>query len=225
LQILSRGARRLEAQIQEEEYRRICDALSNAPASMIVFDGDKRAVFVSDHYFRAYPKIAPRLIRGLSVYDTFDMMMREEGITREDSRYLDLRNFWHNLEGSIEFVLDNGTYYRLKAVKLPNHRGTVVTGQSISDTQRKHVKMEEKSSHLSNQLKMAMQDHEARLTLIRALPRELDGAVKHVRDNLNKLQVLLISTNNPTIERSFRELSESAETLKSLSEKLDKLAR
>ncbi|MCB1531269.1 MAG: hypothetical protein KDJ35_00210 [Alphaproteobacteria bacterium] len=129
---IEKGSRRLESMIQEEEYKRLSDALSIAPVSMIVFDADKRAVFVSDHYFRAYPRIAPRMIRGLRVYDAFEMMAHEEGIDQEDERYAKIRQFWHSLSGSIEFTLDNGTSYRLKAIALPSNRGTLVMGQNIS---------------------------------------------------------------------------------------------
>jgi hypothetical protein len=129
---IARGARRLDGLIQEEEYRRLSDALSVAPVSMIIFDADKRAVFVSDHYFRAYPKIAPRLIRGLRVYDAFEMMAKEEGLTSDDARYEEIRQFWHNLDGGVEFTLDDGITYKLKAIQLPSNRGTIIIGQNIT---------------------------------------------------------------------------------------------
>ncbi|NJS15570.1 MAG: hypothetical protein HC788_14455, partial [Sphingopyxis sp.] len=44
---ISRGAERLSSLIKEEEFRRFNDALSISPTSMIIFDADKRAVFVS----------------------------------------------------------------------------------------------------------------------------------------------------------------------------------
>ena len=126
------GAQRLSGLIREEEYRRLNDALSIAPISMIIFDADKRAVFVSDHYFRASSKIAPRLSRGLRVYDAFDMMIAEEAIGPDDPRYEKIRQFWYNLDGSVEFTLDDGTTYRMRAFQLPSGRGTVVTGQNMS---------------------------------------------------------------------------------------------
>ena len=135
---ISTGAMRLSGMIKEEEFRRLNDALSISPTSMIIFDADKRAVFVSDHYFRAYPKSAPRLIRGLRVYDAFDMMITEEGISTEDPRYEPIRHFWYNLAGSVEFTLDDGTTYRMKAFHLPSGRGTVVTGQNVSAYQFKN---------------------------------------------------------------------------------------
>lgn len=130
---IAKGIRRLEGLILEEEYRRLNDALSIVPVSMIIFDNEKRAVFVSDHYYRAYPKIAPRLIRGLRVYDAFEMMAQEEGLTSDDPRYERIRQFWLNLDGKIEFTLDDGVSYRLKAIKLPGNRGTIITGQNITN--------------------------------------------------------------------------------------------
>lgn len=141
------GSQRLSSLIREEEYRRLNDALSISPISMIIFDADKRAVFVSDHYFRAYSKIAPRLIRGLRVYDAFDMMIAEEGIGPDDPRYEKIRQFWYNLDGSVEFTLDDGTTYRMKAFKLPSDRGTVVTGQNISGYfQNRNIRPKNKDS-------------------------------------------------------------------------------
>lgn len=134
------GGRRLNSFLIEEEFRRFSDALSSAPTSVIVFDNEKRIVFVSEHYFRAYPKSAPRLIRGLNVYDAFEMMSQEESIDKKDPRYDDIRNFWYRLQGEIEFTLDNGVSYRLKASTLPNQRGTIVTAQNITD----RVKIKEK---------------------------------------------------------------------------------
>jgi len=146
------GGRRLSGLIMEEEYHRVCDALSAAPASMIIFDVDKRAVFISDHYFRAYPRIAPRLVRGLSVYDAFDMMAKEEGIGPEDPLYESLQRFWYNLNDSIEFQLKSGVSYRLKAVQLPGRRGVVLMGQNVSGYVDKHASLEDQAMRLREEL-------------------------------------------------------------------------
>lgn len=127
------GSMRIAQMINEEEHRRFIDALSCAPASVMVFDADKRIVFVSEHYFRAYPKSAPRLCRGLSVYDAFDMMSREEGLSQDNEIFKKVKAFWHNLNGQIEFTLDTGVSYRLTAVQLSNQRGTILTAVNISD--------------------------------------------------------------------------------------------
>lgn len=148
---IATGSRRLSGLILEEEYRRVCDALSSAPASMMIFDADKRTVFISDHYFRAYPKIASRLVRGLSVYDVFDMMAREEGLGPEDEVYEKTQRFWYNLEGSVEFQL-KGVFYRVKAVQLPNRRGTVVMAQNISGYESARNALEKHAEKLQAEL-------------------------------------------------------------------------
>lgn len=195
VQKISRGNRRLAGLVQEEEYRRICDALSSAPASMIVFDADKRAVFVSDHYFRAYPRIAHRLIRGLSVYDAYDMMMREEGISEDDQRFARLQKFWHNLEGSIEFTLDDGTSYRLKAVRLPNRRGIVVMGQNITGFFSRKIQIEEDYKSRLEEFSVLAQTIEKEQTLIfdeitKLLPQGIN-LPKEIKENIENLNLLL----------------------------------
>ena len=132
-QSLKRGTDRLSRLIVEEQVRRFSDALSSAPTSVMVFDQDKRIVFVSEHYYRAYPKSARLLKRGLSVFDAFDLMINEEQIFSDDPRYEPLKEFWFSLSGKVEFTLDNGGTYRLRATTLPHERGTIVTAQSITE--------------------------------------------------------------------------------------------
>ncbi|MEM7651441.1 MAG: hypothetical protein AAF204_05100, partial [Pseudomonadota bacterium] len=140
-QRLIEGTKRLAHVIIEEEYRRFSDALSCAPTSVIVFDQDKRIVFVSEHYYRAYPKSALRFKRGLSVFDAFDMMSKEEALLPTDARYELVKQFWYSLSGDVEFTLDTGVSYRLKATSLPNQRGTIVTAQNITEYVRQNKEL------------------------------------------------------------------------------------
>jgi len=196
LQKIITGNRRLKSLIQEEEYRRICDALSCAPASMMIFDADKRIVFASDHYYRAYPKIAPMLTRGLSVYDVFALMMEQEGIPKDDERYNRLQSFWHSLSGNIEFGLDNGVVYRLKAVKLPSMRGTVIMGQNISGYHERQNQLEEASENLQQTIKTVVSEFEEPLgTLTSEIkklkkPSESKDALKASEKALKELNAL-----------------------------------
>lgn len=147
------GHRRLSGLILEEEYRRVCDALANAPASMIIFDTDKRAVFISDHYFRAYPRIAARLVRGLTAYDAFEMMAEEEGLTAHDPLYEKLQDYWYNLKGSIEFTIRDITF-RLKTFDLPNRRGTLLMAQNITGYEKKINLLGKQAEKLQNEIKI-----------------------------------------------------------------------
>ncbi|MBL4804469.1 MAG: hypothetical protein JKY71_06345 [Alphaproteobacteria bacterium] len=127
------GGKRLGSMLIEEEFRQFSEALSNAPISIIVFDSDKRIVFVSEHYYRAYPKSAPRLIRGLSVYETFEMMREEERLLSNDPEELEeMKRFWYSLSGDIEFTLENRQTYHSRAVPLASGRGTIVTTHNIT---------------------------------------------------------------------------------------------
>lgn len=177
-QKIGQGNKRLNGLIQEEEYRRVCDALSSAPASMMIFDADKRAVFVSDHYYRAYPRIAPRLTRGLSVYEVFSIIAKEEGIAPEDPRYDKLENFWYGLEGSLEFSLDDGVTYRLKAVRLPGKRGTVVMGQNISDYHHRNRELADKTVQLQADLEKIKTREEGYKNFL----KELTGDLRRMDD-------------------------------------------
>ncbi len=130
---LKDGGKRLGSMLVEEEFRQFSEALSNAPISIIVFDQDKRIVFVSEHYYRAYPKSAPRLIRGLSVFEAFEMMSSEEELLSKDPEDLEtLKRFWYSLSGDVEFTLKNQQSYHIRAVPLSSGRGTIVTTHNIT---------------------------------------------------------------------------------------------
>lgn len=147
---IKKGSQRLRSLLLEEEYRRFSDALSCAPTSVLVFDNDKRLVFVSEHYFRSYPKSAPRLVRGLSVYDAFDMMSREEGVLPDHPLHATLREFWYGLNDDLEFTLDSGISYRLKAAPLPDQRGTIVTAQNVTEYVRQKEELKNAMAYIKN---------------------------------------------------------------------------
>ena len=140
-QRLLQGGDRLSRIIVEEEYRRFSDALSCAPTSVMVFDQDKRIVFISEHYYRAYPQSARLLKRGLSVFDAFEMMSKEEAIDPKDPLFEKLKQFWYSLSGDLEFTLDTGVSYRIKATTLPHERGTIVTAQNITEYVRQNKEL------------------------------------------------------------------------------------
>ena len=61
------------------------------------------------------------------------MMSAEEKMPQDDPPYDGIKQFWYKLSGDIEFSLNDGTHYRLKATTLPNSRGTIVTAQNITE--------------------------------------------------------------------------------------------
>ena len=144
------GGKRLTSILVEEEFRQFSEALSSSPVSIIVFDHEKRIVFVSEHYYRAYPKSAPRLVRGLSVYEAFEMMSDEEELLSKDPEDLEvLKRFWYSLSGDVEFTLKNHRTYHSRAVPLTGERGTIVTTQNITP----YIERAEKLEKVVNRLR------------------------------------------------------------------------
>ena len=202
-QALAEGSRRVNSLVQDVEFRRMCDALSCAPASMMIFDPDKRVIFISDHYYRAYPRIAPRLVRGLSVYDAFDLMAREEGLAPDDIRYERLQAFWHNMEGSIEFTLDNGTSYRMKAARLPSRGGTVVVGQNITDYHFRENMIVRQLDETKAQLAQIESDLQDNSHTMKALAQELRAHIRQGEENDSK-EISTLEDLINAIEESFQ---------------------
>lgn len=161
--------------IMQEEYRRFRAALTASPDALIVFDNERRIFFVSEHYKRAYPNIADRLVRGVPVAEAFELARQEEGITLDDPRYNLLKNFWENLSGQIEFMSDIGRYkgrtWRLKAAQLMDGQGTIVTTTDVTDIQRRKQEIEETSRQLAESLQ---KEQEAS-----ALQKQFIGMVSH----------------------------------------------
>lgn len=142
--------------IMQEEYLRFRAALAASPDALIVFDNEGRIFFVSEHYKRAYPNIANRLVRGVPVMEAFEMARIEEGVTTDDPRYNLLKNFWESLCGQIEFESDIGRYkgrtWRMKASPLMDGQGTIVTTTDITSIEMRKREIEEASRQLAESL-------------------------------------------------------------------------
>lgn len=217
---IRRGSRRLDGLILEEDYKRFSDALSNAPASLMVFDNDKRAVFISDHYFRTYPKIVGKLVRGLSAYDAYELMMREEGADPDDPKWRHVREFWYHLDGNMEFSIDGHHYYRVKASRLPGNRGTVVTGQNISDYIRQKRELEEKSIQLKKSLDKARETSGGQNELISLLKNEFKYPVKDIEKAIEFLKKVTESNTDPRTKQARHDLDQALRNLKETIEDL-----
>ncbi len=156
-QRLNTGGRRMQSFVLEQEYARINAALSSAPISLIVVDHEKRIVFISEHYFRAYPKSASSIARGMTIHDAFELIMKEELVDTESVLYTKLQRFWFNLNGVLEFSFDDGVSYRLEAVNLPGNQGTLVSSQNITSFVRKNNELQ-KALHRLAQNALAEQN-------------------------------------------------------------------
>lgn len=152
---LDRARAARTSRIMEEEYLRFREALKASPDAFIVFDDRDRIFFVSEHYKRAYPKIADRFVRGLHVMDAFELARVEQGVGDDDPRFPGMKAFWEKMDGQAEFrvrMAGENRYWRIRAAKLDNGMGTIVTTTDITDIVRQKREIEEKSRQLTEAL-------------------------------------------------------------------------
>lgn len=142
---VEKGFISLENRLQQEEYHRFKAALAGSPDAFIVFDQNNKIFFVSEHYQNAYPHSGPRMVRGLDVMDAFEMGAREEGVTKDDPRYAAMRDFWSRLDGEVEFKMDDGRIWHLKARKLADGQGTIVTTADVTRYKHQQRELEKKN--------------------------------------------------------------------------------
>lgn len=150
---LQRGTRRFENRAQDEEYQRFRASLSATPDAFMVLDESNRIFFVSHHYKRAYPLSAHKLVRGLDIKDAFDMLSHEQGLFPDDPRYPVLKHFWEKPEGAQEFETADGRVWRVKASKLDEGQGTIITTTDLTLYMKQKAELEQASSELKAALK------------------------------------------------------------------------
>ena len=148
LQKIERGRARLENRTQDEEYRRFKASLSASPDAIMVVDENRKIFFVTQHYKRAYPQSANKLVRGLDIAEAFAMLSQEQGVTPSDPRYNTLKSFWDRLEGMQEFDTADGRVWRVKASKLDEGQGTIITTTDITLYQKQRQELEKATDEL-----------------------------------------------------------------------------
>lgn len=153
LQKMERGRIRLDNRAQDEEYRRFRASLSASPDAIIVLDENRKIFFVSQHYKRAYPISANKLVRGLSIDDAFAMLSHEQGVFPSHPKYNELKNFWDRLEGVQEFDTADGRIWRMKASKLDGNQGTIITTTDLTSYMKQKRELEIAKLELEEALK------------------------------------------------------------------------
>ncbi len=210
---LTKGIRRVQARIQEDEYKVFQGFLSASADAFIVFDNSKRIFFVSDHYLNVYPKSADFFIRGMPVQKAFEAVAKEMGIRPDDPRYQVIKDFWIGQKGQHEFTLDNGRVLRMTAADLPENRGTIISTTDITqltlqkaelNQKRREIEevlaKEQEASNLQKQF-ISMVSHEFRtpLTIV-------DGNAQILQRRMDRLPAEEISRRLHTIRSAVSRL-------------------
>lgn len=210
---LKKGIMRLQARIQEDEFKSFQGFLSVSPDAFIIFDKNKRILFVSDHYHKLYRNSADALVRGTPVAQMFAAAAKETGVSEDDPRYAEAKQFWMTLKGQFEFRYNDRKVLRIVAVPMPNGQGTIVTTTDISlykqqeralaekqDALQLALKNEQEASSLQKQF-ISMVSHEFRnpLTIIDGnaqimqrridtlKPEEVQKRLKTIRSAVSRL--------------------------------------
>lgn len=196
-----KGQTRLRNHIQQEEYARFRAALAASPDAFIVFDGDNKLFFVSEHYKRSYAGAADILVRGLDVMDAFEALHLYSGVTRDDPRYQVMKNFWQRLEGQTEFTTNEGRTWRIKASRLPDGYGTIVTTTDITNYVRQQRELETKSLELAEALDKEKEANDLQKQFITMVSHEFRTPLSIIDGNAQILQRRSAEMDIETLKR------------------------
>ena len=185
---LKKGIMRLNARIQEDEYRTFRALLAVSPDAFIVFDKNKRLLFVSQHYHYTYSRNYHLFVRGTPVQTIFDAATQEIGLLPGDYRYEQAHHFWSTLTGKMEFELDNGKVIRNTATPLPNDEGTIVTTTDITLYKMQEKALAEKQAELTDALSKEQEASKLQKQFISMVSHEFRTPLSIVDGNAQLLQ-------------------------------------
>lgn len=218
LNSVEKGFVSLENRIQQEEYHRFKAALSASPNAFIVFDQNNKIFFVSEHYQNAYPLSGPRMLRGVDVMDAFEMAAAEEGVDIHDSRYIAMRSFWSQLDGEIEFPMNNGRIWQMKAKKLPGGQGTIVTTIDITRFRNQQTELERKTMELANALEKEQEASNIQKQFINMISHEFRTPLAIIDGNAQILQRRVDTLDGEQIKKRSKTIRSAVSRLVNMME-------
>lgn len=133
----------------EEVTRRAAAVLAASPDALIAITNDGKISFVSEHWKKAYPRNAHKLVPGTTIAETFEFLSEESGIPQDDPRYKEMKPWWANPVGQKEFRLNNDIWLRVLAKKMPDGSGVVVTTTNITDYKQQQALLAAQSEELA----------------------------------------------------------------------------
>ncbi len=215
---VEKGYTNLENRIQQEEYRRFKAALAASPDAFIVFDQNNKLFFVSEHYRNAYPQSGPKLVRGLDVMDAFKMCTEEEGVSPDSPRYQLMKQFWSTLEGQAEYRTDDGRFWYVKAKKLPDGQGSIVTTADITTYKKQQLELEEQSERLADTLDKEKEASSIQKQFINMVSHEFRTPLTIIDGNAQILQRRAATVTPEDVNRKTRTIRSAVSRLVNMME-------
>lgn len=189
--------------------------LSASPDTLIAIDSEGCISFMSQHYALRYPKSAPHML-GMHILDAFDLMAEEVHLSKDDMRYIQMREWWKNPQGAREFRLASGQWVRLQARRLASTGETVISTTDISEYKRQQALLAAQSSELAAALEKEKDIVEQQKTFISMVSHEFRTPLTIIDGNAQ-----IILSRGATLPREV--LEKRAVTIRSAVERLIRL--
>jgi signal transduction histidine kinase len=197
---IRRGVRRLEARIQEDEYKSFKAFLSASADAFIVFDNQKRIFFVSDYYHRVFQDSIQFFSRGIPVQRAFEAIAREMKLDPSDMRYDEIKDFWIRMRGTYEFSHNNGRIYRMVATPLPDNQGTIISTTDVTVYKHQEEKLAKQQADLQEALEKEQEASALQKQFIAMVSHEFRTPLTIVDGNAQLLQRRLDTTTKEEIK-------------------------
>ncbi|MCB9995689.1 MAG: PAS-domain containing protein [Rhodospirillales bacterium] len=215
---VERGFHCLENRIQQDEYARFKAALSASPDAFILFDKNNKIFFVSEHYRKAYPKSGMKLVRGLDVMDAFTLCTAEEGVDENDPRYAVMKAFWQKMDGQAEYRTADGRIWHIKARKLPDGHGTIVTTTDITHYKEQQQALRDKTEQLADALEKEQEASAIQKQFVNMVSHEFRTPLSIIDGNAQLLQRRASTANEAAIIEKTKTIRSAVSRLVNLME-------
>lgn len=199
----------------EAANQRADTVLAASPDTLIAIDSKGCISFMSQHYFLRYPKSAPKL-HGMHILDAFDLMADEVHLSKDDPRYIQMREWWKNPQGTREFRLASGQWVRLQARRMASTGEIVVSTTDISEYKRQQALLAAQSAELAAALEKEKDIVEQQRTFISMVSHEFRTPLTIIDGNAQ-----IILSRGTTLPREM--LERRAVTIRSAVERLIRL--
>lgn len=186
---IRKACTRLDMKATGMEYETFKSALNVSPDSYILFDRHKKLVYASTHYHMAYPETADKLRPGTSLDDIYEMLAGEQGVSKDNPQYNNLKAFWQEMDGEMKFYLpDSDRIWRLRGRQLPGNQGSIVITTDITEQEQQQELLNKKSEALEAALEESQEANAIQKQFINMVSHEFRTPLTIIDGNIQILQ-------------------------------------
>lgn len=210
---IEKAGKRLKMYTQAREYEKFRAALDASPDSYIVLDEERRLIFVSNHYRKAYPLGAGKLRPGMGIEELYRVLATEQGIDEDDPQYPVLEEFWLRMDGEAKFKLKNGRVWRLRGRRLPENQGHIIITTDITEYEKQQTLLNEKSDELEEALGEAQEANKLQNQFINMVSHEFRTPLTIIDGNVQILQKRGVSIDPEKFQRHCKAIRSAVSRL------------